>query len=85
MSVSRVVWLPLVVELEAASPESRRGSSSALVRASSGDNCCWEALRRPSFALCEFSRSCLESGVETGLRPGEVAAEAAEAIAWLGG
>ena len=86
MSVSRVVWLPLVVELEVASPESLRGSSTALVRASSGDNCCWEGLRRPNIALCDFSRSFFEFGVELGLLlEGEVAEEAAEAIAWLGG
>ena len=79
MSVSRVVWLPLAVELEAASPESLRGS---LARASSGDNCCWEALRKANTAWCEFSRRVLESGVE-----GAVAEEAAEAItlACLGG
>lgn len=85
MSVSRVVWLPLVVELEAASPESLRG---ALVRASSGDNCCWECVRKPNIALCEFSRRVLGSGVEIGLlRHGEVAEEPAEVItlAWLGG
>ena len=38
MSVSRVVWLPLVVELEGANPESLRGSFCVFILASLGDS-----------------------------------------------
>ena len=73
VSVSSVVWLPLAVEFEAASPESLRGSSRAFVRASSGDSCRWEDLRRPRIVLWDVSLLFCGVAIGTGPSAGWVA------------